>query len=127
MTETLANGYSSESTPQELSNEYQHDRVWIVFKDFYVLLLWMKVVSALEGLSPCPASSIQSWRDMSLLGLYYTQCTSCIPAMYPYVDSTSLGAGSVSQKGIFGVSSIPKSVSSFGKRLKIVLSILKVM
>ena len=27
MTETLANGYSSESTPQELSNEYQHDRV----------------------------------------------------------------------------------------------------
>ena len=27
MTETLANGYSSESTRQELSNEYQHDRV----------------------------------------------------------------------------------------------------
>ena len=27
MTETLANGYSSESTHQELSNEYQHDRV----------------------------------------------------------------------------------------------------
>ena len=26
-TETLANGYSSESTQQELSNEYQHDRV----------------------------------------------------------------------------------------------------
>ena len=27
MTETLAHGYSSESTQQELSNEYQHDRV----------------------------------------------------------------------------------------------------
>ena len=27
MTENLANGYSSESTQQELSNEYQHDRV----------------------------------------------------------------------------------------------------
>ena len=27
MTETLANGYSSESTRRELSNEYQHDRV----------------------------------------------------------------------------------------------------
>ena len=27
MTETLANGYSYESTHQELSNEYQHDRV----------------------------------------------------------------------------------------------------
>ena len=26
MTETLANGHSSESTQQELSNEYQHDR-----------------------------------------------------------------------------------------------------
>ena len=27
MTETLANGYSSEITQQDLSNEYQHDRV----------------------------------------------------------------------------------------------------
>ena len=27
MTETLARGYSSESTQQELSNEYQHGRV----------------------------------------------------------------------------------------------------
>ena len=27
MTETLAYGYSSESTQQELSNEYQHDKV----------------------------------------------------------------------------------------------------
>ena len=27
MTETLAYGYPSESTRQELSNEYQHDRV----------------------------------------------------------------------------------------------------
>ena len=27
MTETLTNGYSSESTQRELSNEYQHDKV----------------------------------------------------------------------------------------------------
>ena len=27
LTETLAHGYSCESTQQELSNEYQHDRV----------------------------------------------------------------------------------------------------
>ena len=27
MTEIMAHGYSSESTPRELSNEYQHDRV----------------------------------------------------------------------------------------------------
>ena len=32
MTETLANGYSYESTQWELSNEYQHDRVSMVFK-----------------------------------------------------------------------------------------------
>ena len=32
MAETLANGYSSDSTPGELSTEYQHDRVRMVFK-----------------------------------------------------------------------------------------------
>ena len=32
MTEILAYGYSSESTQRELSNEYQHDRVWVFFK-----------------------------------------------------------------------------------------------
>ena len=50
MTETLANGYSSESTPQELSNEYQHDSVWIVFQDFCILISWTNVASALKGL-----------------------------------------------------------------------------
>ena len=50
MTKTLANGYSSESTHRELSNEYQHDRVSMVFKDFSVLVLWTIVASALEGL-----------------------------------------------------------------------------
>ena len=50
MTETLAYGYSSESTHQELSDEYQHDRVKMVFKDVCVLVLWTKVASALEGL-----------------------------------------------------------------------------
>ena len=39
MIETLANGYSSESTQQELPNEYQHDRVWMVFKDLNPLML----------------------------------------------------------------------------------------
>ena len=37
-TETLAHGFSSESTQKELSNEYQHDRVWT------------KVASSLEWL-----------------------------------------------------------------------------
>ena len=51
MIETLANGYSSESTQQELSNEYQHDRVSMVFQESCILVLWTKVVSALEGLN----------------------------------------------------------------------------
>ena len=40
MTETLAYGYLSVSTQQELLNEYQHDRVSIVF------VPWKKVASA---------------------------------------------------------------------------------
>ena len=43
MTETLVNGYSYESTQRELSNEYQHDRALMVFKNICVLVLWMKV------------------------------------------------------------------------------------
>ena len=38
MTETLANEYLSESTQQELSNEYQHDRVRIIFKKIFASL-----------------------------------------------------------------------------------------
>ena len=50
MTETLAYGYSSESTPRELSNEYQHDRVYMFFQNLYIIVLWTKVALALEGL-----------------------------------------------------------------------------
>ena len=50
MTETLANGYSYESAQRELSNEYQHDRVQMFFKNLCILVLYTKVVSALEGL-----------------------------------------------------------------------------
>ena len=49
MTETLAHWYSSESDQRELSNEYRQDRVQIFTKIFVILLL-MKVASALEGL-----------------------------------------------------------------------------
>ena len=51
MTETLAYGYSSDSTQRELSNEYQHDRVQMVFENLSVIVIWMKVALALEGLS----------------------------------------------------------------------------
>ena len=50
MTETLAQPYSSKSTQRELCNKYQHDRVWMVIKNPCILVLWMKVASALEGL-----------------------------------------------------------------------------
>ena len=50
ITETLAYGYSFEGTRQELSNEYQHDRVKMVFENLCVIGLWMIVASELEGL-----------------------------------------------------------------------------
>ena len=50
MTETLAHGYTSESTQRELSNEYQHDRVTMFFKNLCVVVLWTKVSLALGGL-----------------------------------------------------------------------------
>ena len=43
--------YSSESIQQELSNEYQHYRVYMVLKVLCVPELWTKVASALEGLN----------------------------------------------------------------------------
>ena len=50
MTETLAHECSSENTKQELSNEYQHDRVKTVFQNLCICVLRRKVASALEGL-----------------------------------------------------------------------------
>ena len=50
MIDNLANGYSSESTQLELSNEYQHDRVQMIFTNLCILVLWPKVALALEGL-----------------------------------------------------------------------------
>ena len=51
MTETLACGYSSQSAQQQLSNEYQHDRLYMFFKNRCVFFLRTKVASALEGLN----------------------------------------------------------------------------
>ena len=50
MTEILTRGYSSESTQRELSNEYQHDMVKMVFRNLRVLVLLMNVAWALEVL-----------------------------------------------------------------------------
>ena len=51
MTETLEHEYSYENIQRELSNEYQHDRVKTVFNNLCILVLWMKVDLAVEGLS----------------------------------------------------------------------------
>ena len=51
MTETLAHGYSSKSTQQKLSNEYQHDKVLKTFKMFCLFVPLMKVASASKGLN----------------------------------------------------------------------------
>ena len=51
LTETLALVYSIESTPRELSNEYQHDRVSMVLKHLWVVVHLTKVVYALERLT----------------------------------------------------------------------------
>ena len=53
MTETLAYLYSSESTQGALSNEYQHDRASMVFKNICIRALWATVASVLEGLRAC--------------------------------------------------------------------------
>ena len=48
MAETLANGYSPESTQWELSNEYQHDSISVVIKNLCIFVFWAKVASAQE-------------------------------------------------------------------------------
>ena len=98
MTETLANGYSSESTQRELSNEYQHDRVKMFFKNLCVFLFRMKVASALEGLKGKNHNIIiyfvviflvkkltRSLHEMMFIYLvdYIYQC--CNTSKYPYV------------------------------------------
>ena len=72
MTETLAHGYSSESAQRVLSNEYQHDRVKMFFKNVCIHMLWTKVASALEGLT-CHVLPVQSVAPPSGKSQYYTQ------------------------------------------------------
>ena len=57
ITETLAYGYLCERSQWELSNEYQHDRVSMVFKNICVFVLCTKLASALEGLKSIEISN----------------------------------------------------------------------
>ena len=49
MTETVAYGYSTESTQWELSNDYQYYRMEMAFIICCNLVLWTKIVLALKG------------------------------------------------------------------------------
>ena len=51
LTSALAHVYSSKNTQQELSNEYQHVEVKMIFKILCNLVLGTKVALALEGLT----------------------------------------------------------------------------
>ena len=79
MTEALANGYSSESTQCELSNEYQHDRVSV---------MWTKVAPALEGLSQLDDVEI-----IVVPGLQMMQACSTWVAVFVLLSLAQSGAG----------------------------------
>ena len=67
VTETLAHVYSLEITRRELSKEYQHDRVQMLFKNLWILLLWPKGVSALDVLNDALVSiSVNSTETITL-------------------------------------------------------------
>ena len=68
----MANGYSSESTRRELSNEYQHDRVWMVFEILCVLVLWMNIALALEGFYNLLESEVVGYHTVYLKCLHLT-------------------------------------------------------
>ena len=53
MSENLANEYSNESTQGELSNEYQHDRVWMVYKNFVSVCFGRKQPQHWKGYKGC--------------------------------------------------------------------------
>ena len=76
MTETLAYGYPFESTEGSLSNEYQHGRVYMVFKNICVLVLWMKIASALEGLKPNTVLGLASEKNKKKL-IFYLMAIFC--------------------------------------------------
>ena len=61
MTETLAYGYSSESTLWELSNEYQHDRVQMAFNNLYISFSAFDESSLSIGRVKCGAHLAVQW------------------------------------------------------------------
>ena len=76
MTETLANGYLSESTQRELSNEYQHNRVLDGFQKYLRHCALDEVTSVWEGLAVFPLQMIDG-----LIFRYFGHCTHAVVAI----------------------------------------------
>ena len=70
MTETLANGYPSESTQRELSYEYPHDLVMMIFIIICFFVHWTKINSAANSLRvlSCFEDSVANWCDNATVG-----------------------------------------------------------
>ena len=49
MTQTLAHGYSSQSTLREIFNEYPHDRVLMIFRSLCALVFDESSLSIVRG------------------------------------------------------------------------------
>ena len=78
MIETLAYGYSSESTQWETSHEYQHNRVKMVFKNLCIVVFGTKVASELgESVSWKPDPHITKYRHQSRVLLNQTMKWEC--------------------------------------------------
>ena len=67
----MACGYSSDSTLQELSFEYQHNRVKMVFKTFCIFLPWTKIASARKGFNPFTLRAVK--RGLTIMEIFYLQ------------------------------------------------------
>ena len=78
MLETKANGYSSESTDRELSNEYQRNRVLMGFKNVCVLVPRTKVASALERQLWLVVRLVCMFMEILLLVITDINLTACV-------------------------------------------------
>ena len=73
----MSNRYSSDSTQQEVSNEYQHDRVKMIFIIFCFLVHWTKVTSAAKELSHACLIHIEGQTSTHMYyNVFYTEYAS---------------------------------------------------
>ena len=75
MTKTLANGYSSESTRWELSNQYQDDRVYMIFKNIWMCSCSLDESSLSIGrVKTLLYAQLSRWLSLDKLGVVVPVC-----------------------------------------------------